>query len=80
MRSVLRLRFDYGREVPWIAATAVALARRGTTSDRDLMILHGGIRAALVAGPDGHRFLVEERTAAATCAATGPAQAREQGS
>ena len=45
-----------------------------------LMVLRGGIRAALVAGPDGHHFLVEERAAAATCAATGPAQAREQAS
>jgi hypothetical protein len=25
------------------------------------MILRGGMRAALVAGPDGHLFLVEER-------------------
>lgn len=27
----------------------------------DLMVLRGGMRAALVTGPDGHRFLVEER-------------------
>jgi hypothetical protein len=40
------------------------------------MILREGIRAALVAGPDGHRFLVEERAAAETCAAHGPTQAR----
>lgn len=43
-------------------ASAAALARRGTplTSD-DVMILHGGVRAAaLVPGPDGHCFLVEE--------------------
>jgi catechol 2,3-dioxygenase-like lactoylglutathione lyase family enzyme len=47
-------------------ATAAALARRGTPLARDhLMILRGGIRAALVSGPDGHRFLVEERSAAA---------------
>ena len=47
-------------------ATAAALARRGTPlADGDLMILHGGIRAALVSGPDGHRFLAEERAAAA---------------
>ena len=60
-------------------ATAAALARRGTPlADDDLMILHGGIRAALVSGPDGHRFLVEERAAAVTDAAPGPAQAREQ--
>ena len=39
-------------------ATAAALARRGTPlADDDLMILRGGIRAALVSGPDGHRFV-----------------------
>jgi hypothetical protein len=49
-----------------LGATAAALARRGTPlADQDLMILNGGIRAALVPGPDGHRFLVEERAAAA---------------
>ena len=43
-------------------ATAAALARCGTSLARDdLMILAGGIRAALVSGPDGHRFLAEER-------------------
>jgi catechol 2,3-dioxygenase-like lactoylglutathione lyase family enzyme len=42
-------------------AIAAALARRGTPlADRDRMTLRGGTRAALVAGPDGHRFLVEE--------------------
>ena len=62
-------------------ATAAALARSGTPlADDDLMILHGGIRAALVSGPDGHRFLVEERTAAVTGAAPGLAQAQEQNS
>jgi NAD(P)-dependent dehydrogenase (short-subunit alcohol dehydrogenase family) len=36
-------------------------ARRGTPlADDDLMILQGGIRAALVPGSDGHRFLAEE--------------------
>ena len=57
-------------QVASLDATAAALARRGTplTGD-DLMILHSGLRAALVSGPDGHRFLVEERAAAATCAA-----------
>jgi len=42
--------------------TAAALARRGRplTPD-DLMVRRGGMRAALVQGPDGHRFLVEER-------------------
>ena len=43
-------------------AIAAALARCGTSLARDdLMILAGGIRAALVSGPDGHRFLAEER-------------------
>jgi NAD(P)-dependent dehydrogenase (short-subunit alcohol dehydrogenase family) len=40
-------------------------ARRTSSASRqagdDLMILRGGIRAALVPGPDGHRFLAEER-------------------
>jgi catechol 2,3-dioxygenase-like lactoylglutathione lyase family enzyme len=43
-------------------ATAAALARWGTPlADDDLMILRGGIRAALVSGPDGHRFVAEEQ-------------------
>jgi catechol 2,3-dioxygenase-like lactoylglutathione lyase family enzyme len=43
-------------------ATVAALARRGTPlAEDDLMILHGGIRAALVSGPDRHRFLAEEQ-------------------
>jgi catechol 2,3-dioxygenase-like lactoylglutathione lyase family enzyme len=43
-------------------ATAAALARRGTPlAGGDLMILRGGIRAAVVSGPDGHRFLAEEQ-------------------
>ena len=42
--------------------TAAALARLGVPlADHDLMILRGGFRAALVSGPDGHRFLAEER-------------------
>jgi catechol 2,3-dioxygenase-like lactoylglutathione lyase family enzyme len=41
---------------------AAALDRRGTpVADRDYMVLRDGMRAVLVAGPDGHRFLVEER-------------------
>jgi catechol 2,3-dioxygenase-like lactoylglutathione lyase family enzyme len=53
-------------QVASLDATAAALARRGTPlAGHDLMILRGGIRAALVAGPDGHRFLVKERAAAA---------------
>jgi catechol 2,3-dioxygenase-like lactoylglutathione lyase family enzyme len=48
-------------------ATAAELARDGAPlADRERMILRGGVRAALVSGPDGHRFLVEERAAAAT--------------
>ena len=43
-------------------ATAAALAGRGTPlADDDLMILRGGIRAALISGPDGHRFLAEQQ-------------------
>jgi catechol 2,3-dioxygenase-like lactoylglutathione lyase family enzyme len=43
-------------------AAADALARRGTPLPSDArMILDGDIPAALVSGPDGHRFLVEER-------------------
>jgi hypothetical protein len=26
----------------------------------DVMVLRGGVRAVLISGPDGHRFLVEE--------------------
>jgi len=49
-------------QVASLDATAAALARRGTPlADEDLMMLHGGIRAALVSGPDGHRFLAQER-------------------
>jgi hypothetical protein len=40
-------------------AIAAALALRGPPPD--FMTLRGGMRAALVSGPDGHRFLVEER-------------------
>jgi catechol 2,3-dioxygenase-like lactoylglutathione lyase family enzyme len=43
-------------------AMAAALARRGTPLAGDArMVLRGGTRAALVTGPDGHRFRVEER-------------------
>ena len=62
-------------QVASLDATAAALARRGTPlADDDLMVLQGGVRAALVSGPDGHRFLAEERPETATCAAPGPAQ------
>jgi catechol 2,3-dioxygenase-like lactoylglutathione lyase family enzyme len=45
-----------------VGTIAAALARRGKplTGD-DLMVLRGGVPAALISGPDGHRFLVEER-------------------
>jgi catechol 2,3-dioxygenase-like lactoylglutathione lyase family enzyme len=44
---------------------AAALARLGRPlASRDFMILREGMRAALVTGPDGHRFLVEERARA----------------
>jgi catechol 2,3-dioxygenase-like lactoylglutathione lyase family enzyme len=46
-------------------ATAAALARCGTPLTGDgLMTLREGIRAALIPGPDGHRFLVEEQATA----------------
>jgi catechol 2,3-dioxygenase-like lactoylglutathione lyase family enzyme len=42
---------------------AAALARHGAPlAGNDLMTLDGGILAALVRGPDGHRFLAEERS------------------
>jgi catechol 2,3-dioxygenase-like lactoylglutathione lyase family enzyme len=42
---------------------AAALARHGAPlAGNDLMTLDGGVRAALVRGPDGHRFLAEERS------------------
>lgn len=50
-------------KVPSLDATVEALARCGMpVSSDDLMSLEGGIPAALVSGPDGHRFLVEEHT------------------
>jgi catechol 2,3-dioxygenase-like lactoylglutathione lyase family enzyme len=49
-------------QVASLDATARALARCGRPlSSDDLMTLCGDVRAALVSGPDGHRFLVEER-------------------
>ncbi len=51
-------------QVASLDAAADALARCGRPlSSGDLMTLHGDIPAALVSGPDGHRFLVEERVA-----------------
>jgi catechol 2,3-dioxygenase-like lactoylglutathione lyase family enzyme len=48
-------------QVASLDATAEALAHCGMPlSSGDLMTLHGNIPAALVSGPDGHRFLVEE--------------------
>jgi catechol 2,3-dioxygenase-like lactoylglutathione lyase family enzyme len=65
-------------QVASLGATAAALARQGTPlTTKDLMILPGGVRAALVSGPDGHRFLVQERAAAAAGAPPAPAQARQ---
>jgi catechol 2,3-dioxygenase-like lactoylglutathione lyase family enzyme len=49
-------------QVASLDATARALARFGMPlSSRDLMTLDGCIPAALVSGPDGHRFILEER-------------------
>jgi len=57
-------------QVASLGQTAAALARLGAPlSPGRLMTLDDGMRAALVSGPDGHRFLVEERTAAGTSAA-----------
>jgi catechol 2,3-dioxygenase-like lactoylglutathione lyase family enzyme len=51
-------------QVPSLDPVAAALARSGQPlTGSALMILGGGTRAALIAGPDGHRFLVEERPA-----------------
>ncbi len=51
-------------QVASLRATAAALARCGKPlAHDDLMVLRGGVRAALISGPDGHRFLVEERAA-----------------
>jgi catechol 2,3-dioxygenase-like lactoylglutathione lyase family enzyme len=45
-----------------LQATAAALDRWGAPMVADnLMVLRGGTPAALVTGPDGHRFLAEER-------------------
>jgi catechol 2,3-dioxygenase-like lactoylglutathione lyase family enzyme len=55
-------------------ATAAALARRGTPLALDMVMnLTGGMRAALVTGPDGHRFLVEERPSVSSLAGGGRA-------
>jgi catechol 2,3-dioxygenase-like lactoylglutathione lyase family enzyme len=53
-----------GVRVRSLDAVAAALARRGTPlAAESLMTLNGGRRAALVSGPDGHRFLVEAAAA-----------------
>jgi len=53
-------------QVESLNTIATALERNGTPlSSEDLMVLEGGTPAALVSGPDGHRFLVEERAATA---------------
>jgi catechol 2,3-dioxygenase-like lactoylglutathione lyase family enzyme len=54
-------------QVRSLDATLEALARYGTpVPSDDLMSLEGGIPAALVRGPDSHRFLVEEHAAPGT--------------
>jgi catechol 2,3-dioxygenase-like lactoylglutathione lyase family enzyme len=51
-------------QVASLTAIATACARTGTPLTGDVfMTLAGGTPAALVSGPDGHRFLVEERVA-----------------
>jgi catechol 2,3-dioxygenase-like lactoylglutathione lyase family enzyme len=57
-----------GVRVASLDATAAALAGCGRpVADDELMVLRGGIRAALVPGPDGHRFLAEEQTGWLSC-------------
>jgi catechol 2,3-dioxygenase-like lactoylglutathione lyase family enzyme len=61
-------------QVASLDAVEAALARHGIPlASDDLMTMHGDVRAALVSGPDGHRFLVEELAAAASWAPPGPA-------
>jgi catechol 2,3-dioxygenase-like lactoylglutathione lyase family enzyme len=61
-------------QVPSLDAVLAALARFGTPlASDDLMTMRGDIPAALVSGPDGHRFLVEERAAVAAATAGGGA-------
>jgi Domain of unknown function (DUF5911) len=38
-----------------------ARTSRHPVADEDLMLLRGGIRAILISGPNGHRFLVAEQ-------------------
>ena len=48
-------------QVASLDATRAALARHGTAlPDDDIVTLSPGLRAALVSGPDGHRFLLKE--------------------
>ncbi|MEU6606415.1 VOC family protein [Streptomyces shenzhenensis] len=48
-------------QVASLDEASAALARYGMPlADDDIVILHGGTRAVLVSGPEGHRFLVEE--------------------
>jgi hypothetical protein len=50
-------------KVASLEATTAALAGCGLpVADDDIMVLREGTRAALVRGPWGHRFLVEEGT------------------
>ncbi len=63
-RIVLNAYYPIGirERVPDLVA-AHGRGQRCTSSGDDLMILPGGTRAALVSGPDGHRFLAEEAAA-----------------
>ena len=69
--------------VPSLDPIAAALARGGQPlPDSALMILRGGTRAALIAGPDGHRFLAEEQAVLVlrrTRARSAPARRRRRG-
>jgi catechol 2,3-dioxygenase-like lactoylglutathione lyase family enzyme len=49
-------------QVPSLDATAAALSGWGQPlADQDRMMLHHDVPAALIWGPDGHRFLVKEQ-------------------
>jgi catechol 2,3-dioxygenase-like lactoylglutathione lyase family enzyme len=47
-------------QVASLDATIAALAADGISSDDEIVVLHEGTRAALVSGPERHRFLLEE--------------------
>jgi hypothetical protein len=54
---------EFKAEIASLDAIGAALARHGTPLADDIVILHEGKRAALVSGPEGHRFLAEEAAA-----------------